>query len=152
MSIPQLARRLVIGIDPGATTGFAVYSRQERKLIRVESTDFWGAIERVKDYARNEVTVIVEVAHHAPTFRHLKAEGQNVHTLSKIARNIGHVTREAQLLVEGLRRLGYEVAEVKPLGKAKKAEDDRRQFERLTGWTERTSQHGRDAGRLAFGV
>jgi hypothetical protein len=94
--------------------------------------------------------IIVEVAHNAPTFRHLKAEGQNAHTLSKIARNVGQVTREAQLIVSGLRACGYTVIEQKPLGKAKKAEDDKRQFEQQTGWTKQTSQHARDAARLCY--
>lgn len=102
-------------------------------------------IDRVQVYGPHEAKIIVEVAHHAPTFRHLKAEGQNAHTLSKIARNVGQVTREAQLLVEGLKRLGYTVVEVKPQGKKNQAE-----FKRITGWQKRTNAHERDAGMMAF--
>lgn len=148
--------RYIIGCDPGVSCGIAIYDTMERKFLLVDTTDFWGAIDAARAYEPNEVLIVVEVAHHAPTFRHLKAKGQNVHMLSKIARNVGQVTREAQLLAEGLRRLGYKVIEKAPFGKKKgadgkySAEADRREFEQLTGWTGRTSQHARDAARLAF--
>lgn len=142
----------VIGIDPGVTTGIAVYHRRERALRSIESTDFWGAIDRVQRFPIETVKVVVEVANYAPVFKERKAKGENANHLSRMAQNVGQVMREARLMVEGLRRLGYEVIEAKPLGKAKKADDDRRQFERLTGWTQRTSQHGRDAARLAWGM
>lgn len=150
------ACRYSIGLDPGVNCGIAVYDRQARKFALVSSTDFWGAFDIVRAYQLTETRIVVEVAHHAPTFRHLKAQGQNANTLSKIARNVGQVTREAQLLAEGLRRLGYQVIEKAPLGKKKgadgnySAEADRREFEQLTGWTARTNQHARDAARLAL--
>lgn len=139
--------QFVLGIDPGVSCGFAVYSRTSQKLIRVETLTFWEAIEEVRLFAADWVKVVIEVADAAPVFWQRKGAAANQHTLSKIARNVGQVTREAQLMVEGLRRYGYQVIEAKPLGK-KNAED----FKRLTKWTERTNQHERDAGILAFGM
>lgn len=147
------AVRYVVGIDPGVKTGFSVWDREGKRLLNVETADFWTVFFRVSNapILRQENTLIViEVAHYAPTFRGRKDKAENFNTMSRMARNVGQVTREAQLLVEGFRRLGYTVQEQKPLGKAKKAEDDIQQFQRLTGWTERTSQHARDAARMCF--
>lgn len=156
----EARKRYVVGIDPGVKTGFAVWDREKKRFAAIETRDFWsvmlplilGTENLLPDVMIRNTTaeIIIEVAHNAPTFRHLKAEGENAHTLSKIARNVGQVTREAQLIVSGLRACGYAVIEQRPLGKAKKAADDVKQFERLTGWTERTSQHARDAARLCF--
>lgn len=146
-------KRFVFGIDPGVKTGFALWDREEKCFDWIETSTFWGVYFRITVshvFSPLNTEIVIEVAHHAPTFAHLKAEGQNKHTLSKIARNVGQVTREAQLLVEGFRQRGFTVIEQKPLGKAKKAADDVRDFERLTGWTKQTSQHARDAARLCF--
>lgn len=151
---PEARKRYIVGLDPGVKTGVAIWDRVEGQFRLISTWDFWDtvfALTRSSVFTPYSCSVVVEVAHYAPTYSHLKAEGQNKHTLSKIARNVGQVTREAQLLAEGLRRFGYEVEEVRPQGKAKKAADDVKQFERLTGWTERTSQHARDAARLVYG-
>ncbi len=150
---PNARKRYVVGIDPGVKTGFAVWNRDEKAFEWIETSTFWGVFFRITEssvFKPVNTHIVIEVAHHAPTFKHLKAEGQNKDTLSKIARNVGQVTREAQLLVEGFRRLGFTVSEQKPLGKAKNAADDRAQFERLTGWTKQTSQHARDAARMVY--
>lgn len=152
---PSNARkRYVVGIDPGVKTGFAVWDRDGRRLLSVETADFWTVFFQISNapiLRPEDTVVVVEVAHYAPVFRERKAKGQNENHAARLAQNVGQVMREAKLLAEGLRRLGYEVIEQKPLGKAKKAADDVRDFERLTGWTERTSQHARDAARLCYG-
>ena len=150
---PEARKRYVVGIDPGVKTGFAVWDRDGKRLLSVETADFWTVFFRIygAPILRPESTlIVVEVAHHAPVFRERKAKGQNENHAARLAQNVGQVMREAKLLAEGLRRLGYEVVEQKPLGKAKNAADDRTQFERLTGWTERTSQHARDAARMVY--
>ncbi len=137
--------RWVIAVDPGVQCGYAVWNRRKKCFDVIDTLTFWEVMDRVQVFGPHEVKVIVEVAHLAPTYRHLKAEGTNANTLSKIARNVGQVTREAQLLVEGLRRSGYTVTEVKPQGKKDQAE-----FKRITGWQKRTNAHERDAGMLAY--
>jgi hypothetical protein len=61
--------------------------------------------------------------------------------------NVGSVKRETSLLIERFESLGYEVKKVKPIRAPKWTQE---QLTRYTGWTERTSQHGRDAARLIF--
>lgn len=147
----------VVGIDPGAHTGFAVWSREAQQFQKICTMDFWDAvfaITRSETLTPDNTVVVVEIAHLAPiTFRRGKAD--SFATMDRMARNVGQVIREAQLLAEGLRRFGFDVIEHKPIGKVKTggkydADEDDRQFKQLTGWTDRTSQHGRDAGRLIF--
>lgn len=164
---PREARkRFVVGIDPGVKTGFAVWDREGNRLITVETRDFWGVMLPLildtenllpdAEIRNTTAEIIVEVAHYAPVFREQKAKGKNQNHAARLAQNVGQVMREAKLLAEGLRQCGYTVREVKPLGKKKdaggnySAEADRADFERLTGWTERTSQHARDAARICF--
>lgn len=77
----------------------------------------------------------------------------------KIAYNSGSNRRESQLLAEGLRRRGYNVVAVKPLRHVTAAGATNKRgkmtaefFSRLTGWDKPTSEHGRDAGILCWGV
>lgn len=142
---PSPSLRYVIGIDPGVQTGFAVWDRQARRFVEIDSTDFWGVFERMQKISASEVKIIVEIASTAPLFWQRKESAQNDHTLARKARNVGQVTREASLLVEGLRRLGYRVVEVKPQGKKNQEE-----FKRITGWPKRTNQHERDSAMLAY--
>lgn len=139
--------RYVIGVDPGVTVGLAVWDRLERKFQAITSTDFWGVFDWAEKYPPDTCRFVVETADSAPVFWQRKAGAANANTLAKIARNVGQVTREAQLLVRGLRRLGYDVSEIKPMGKQKDQE-----FRRLTKWNQRTNQHERDAAVMVFGV
>lgn len=152
---PEARKRYIAGVDPGVKTGFALWNREEKRFEWVETSTFWEVFFRItKSCVLNPANthIVIEVAHLAPfTFRQRRGKAESFATMDRMARNVGQVTREAQLLVEGFRRLGFTVSEQKPLGKAKKADDDRKQFERLTGWTERTSQHARDAARLCYG-
>lgn len=158
---PSTSRfRFVIGIDPGVKTGIAIWDRESSRLVMVETMDFWGVMLPLVcdidnllpgNVIRNTNTeFVVEIAHYAPTFRERRGKATSVGTADRMSRNVGGVTREAQLLVAGLRACGYTVTERRPIGKAKRAADDVEQFERQTGWTERTSQHARDAARLCF--
>lgn len=145
--------RFVIGVDPGVKTGFAVWDREQKKLTAIETVSFWElflGIQRSLLYNTLNTCFVIEIANYAPTFRERRGKAQSVGTADRMSRNVGGLSREADLLVEGFRQLGYEVIERRPIGKAKKAADDVEQFERLTGWTERTSQHARDAGRLCY--
>jgi hypothetical protein len=56
--------------------------------------------------------------------------------------------RESELLVLLLQGVGYEVVQVKPDYGATKW--TREELEQITGWTKETSEHGRDAVRLAM--
>lgn len=127
----------IIGIDPGKTTGVAV--SVDGELARMVTTTFWGAYELILDYKDNSLTrikVVIEVPKTKANWHGPKA-----------AHDVGRVCREAELLAEGIERLGVEVIRQHPQGKL-----NHEQFTRITGWGKRTNQHCRDAGMLIYGV
>jgi hypothetical protein len=73
---------------------------------------------------------------------------ENQGITDRIGRGIGSVMRESELLVLLLQGVGYEVVQVKPDYGATKW--TREELEQITGWTKETSEHGRDAVRLAM--
>ena len=137
----------VIGIDPGKNTGFAVFDKKLGKMAVVKSADFWGVFGMVQTYPVNSTKVVIEVANTLKVWSEGKSgiSLSKIKTASKVGANVGGVRREAQLMSEGLKRLGYMVKEVHPRGKV-----DADKFKRVTGYTGRTNEHSRDAGMMAF--
>lgn len=140
-----MSKRYVVGIDPGVKTGFAVWDRAERKFRSIGTTEFWSIFDFAADVSPDDVKFIVETYDWKPTFGQRRGKASSVGVVDRMARNVGQVMREARLIIEGLRRRGFEVVECAPLGK-KNAD----QFRRLTGWQDRTNQHERDAAVMAF--
>lgn len=135
---------VVIGIDPGKQTGYAVYSMTERRLVQVLTTDFWAAYNRVRQWTLQDVhLVVVEV----PDSRHVwHGSAGSEKANQRMGLHVGMAIREGELMVEGLRRSGYNVHTANPRGKV-----DAARFAQFTGWTARTSQHARDAALLCYG-
>ncbi len=132
--------RLVIGIDPGKTTGLALLNKETNELLELHSTNFWEAMNYCILSAA--ATVVVEV----PQTRAIwSGKGTAGKAKLKVAANVGGTIREAELLVEGLEIAGKIVRQVHPIGKLNKAK-----FNKLTGWTGGSNEHTRDAGRLAY--
>jgi hypothetical protein len=145
-SAPTPKKRFLIGLDPGVQTGISQYDRRDKCLLVCETTDFWGAIDRVfrlSDPA--DCVVYVEDASLIKFTFEQKGEGTYQ---DRISRNAGRIQRESELLIEGLQRAGYEVVRLKPSGK----KWDAKEFQRITGWKGRTNQHQRDAARFVFNL
>jgi hypothetical protein len=135
---------LTIGIDCGEHTGIALYDSNLRKIIEFQTTDFFGAIRFVKKFPKETVKVIVEVP---GDFVYARNDFQKGKVRDKMLVNIGMNRREAQLMARALKICGYIVAEVLPVRAAKWTAE---QLKRYLGIETRTSQHVRDAARLAF--
>lgn len=136
--------KVAIGIDPGKSTGYAVWDRKLKVFISIETTDFWSAYAQVQQYPIDEAVIIVEKPRTKASFRRYgkKQTDAAKHTMSV---NVGMVYREAELMIAGLERLGYKVIKQHPQGKLNKE-----LFESRTGYTKRTSEHGRDAAMLCY--
>lgn len=135
---------LTVGIDSGESTGIAIYDALSKKIIEFKTTDFFGAISFVKTLPKEQSKIVVEVP---PGFVYARNQFQNGKVRDKMCINIGMNRRESMLLAEALRRCGYSVAEVLPVRAAKWTAQ---QIKRYLGIEGRTSQHVRDAARLAF--
>jgi hypothetical protein len=140
--------RFLIGIDPGAQTGLAIYDRQQKKLVELRTTDFWNAYGFVTLHDEKRVEVFIENPGliRRPVYQRLSGES-GANRREKVASNIGENRREAELLIQGIKARGFNVREIKPTQKKMDAKD----FKRITGYVGSTNQHVRDAGMLVFG-
>ncbi len=151
--MPNSKKRFVIGIDAGVKSGFAVWDREKKKIILNKTTDFWGIYYEVCggkpfEYKTSDTMFVIEnPALNKPVFQN-RLFGQNSLQSLKIAQNVGSNKREAELLIRAFRQLGFQVVEAQPTTAKWTAEH----LERLTGITERTSAHVRDAIKLVFGL
>jgi len=133
---------ICIGIDPGKTTGLAIYDRESKSLIELASTNFWDCYGYILTTypAIDEVhSIVIEV----PT---TKANWHGAHA----AHDVGRVCRESELLADGLEKARYTVLRQHPTGKGKQL--DKFIFKRITGWPKVTNEHTRDAAMLVWGM
>lgn len=148
--------RFYIGIDPGKKTGYAVWDSEEKEFVTIGTITFWKVVVEVdkmlnyEEYYHdigNNLTVVVEMPG-----RFLYARHRNVNhkTELNIAHKSGGTYREAELLIERFESLGLRVIAVRP-SKKSQTKLTAETFKRLTGYTARTSEHGRDAAMLVFG-
>lgn len=139
-------KRFCIGIDPGAKTGLAIYDRKEGVLTEVSTTSFWPAISTIEIRFRPELVHVVAIE--IPNTTHVWHKGaKNRGAIEKTALNVGKAIREAELMRDWLTDHGYDLNIIHPKGKIKQDK-----FERMTGYKRNTSQHGRDAGMLCWGL
>jgi hypothetical protein len=137
---------MIVGIDPGTRNGLAVWHVDEARLVSVGTFSFWQMFDRLPpvDWV---VLVVLEDASGVGLYARHQRRGE--HVARRIARNVGANQRDAQTIYEYLRRHQYPVVRVPPVRAAKW---NRATMERITGWTGPTSQHGRDAARLIYGM
>ena len=134
--------KYVIAIDPGVTTGMALYNTETDEIEKLWSSTFWKAVDFCILHEAD--VIVVEVPSTKNAFNAQK--GFSPRAMLKIAVNVGEVIREASLLAEGLGMAGKTVIQVAPRGKL-----SHELFVEKTGWAGgRTNQHCRDAGILAY--
>lgn len=136
-----------IGIDGGTHTGFAVYDNESKEFVAVKTLNFWAVYDFItKIYTPENALIVIEYLPPKQTV-YARVYSATQKGRDRFNQNVGSVKRETSLLIERFESLGYEVRKVKPI-KAKKWTAE--QFQRYTGWKEKTSQHGRDAARLIY--
>ena len=134
---------LAIGIDTGVNTGFASWSISAQQFSEIKTYMIHQATRRIEALINEgyNIHVRVEDARKAVYGRSndkYKAQGA------------GSVKRDAKIWEDFLIDLGVSFEMVRPQkGKTKLTSQ---QFSKLTKYTGRTSQHGRDAGMIVFGT
>jgi hypothetical protein len=137
---------LMIGIDPGVTTGVAAWDGQA--LQSVTSMSICEAMMYVQEL--REAGRL-----HSVTFEDARLRGGNKlksgvdYSGSARLQGAGSIKRDCQIWAEWLGMLGCPYKAISP--QAKGAKVDAAAFARLTGWTARTNNHARDAAMLVFG-
>lgn len=155
---PELAAPFVLGIDPGADTGLAGFvpptgRRQRGRLAFVTSAGPLVALRLLTAWHREGVLLaaVVEDSRRLPVYaRHADRSGRQ---RDRIARNVGRVDCLTDLYLDLLRSFraadGARVP-VRCVEPVRAPKWDAGTLRRLTGYEDRTNQHGRDAARLVW--
>lgn len=138
---------ILIGIDTGTHTGFAVYDTKTRKLTEVTSMMIHQAMKRVAELKilHSDVKVRVEDPRQRTWFGERMSREQERQKLQ----GVGSVKRDATIWDDYLKDLGVPYEMVPPRYNVTKRTSDI--FKRYTGWDKPTNEHGRDAAGLIFG-
>ncbi len=147
-------RSLVVGVDPGTSTGLAVYDPAAPgvsalgpagALVACGSLDFWKATAQLHRTAGTVRAVVVEDPRTLGLYARYRTLSQAQR--DRAARSVGQIDRDVSLWVDLCRRLGVRCVCVPPARRAKWAAAD---LAAVTGWTSPTNEHARDAARLAW--
>ena len=133
--------RTLIGLDPGASTGVAIYIGG--KLDKLETVEPWRIPEVIQAHGAHRV-VFEDSRLTSYMFTTVKSRPAAL----KMARNVGEIDAWSKLIVAVCEQLKIPAHGISP--KQKGAKLDAKEFERLTGWTGRTNSHERDAAMVAY--
>lgn len=152
---PPLVKPFVLGVDPGLHTGVAMYSRERDELLWLRTMNFWGLYDHVLEQDTELLEIVFEIPKVSGGFRlyHRFKKGGSEEVKeggpqSKVAANIGANAREGTLLARRFADFGFDVWSVSPPKKAKKWDAD--DLYRETKFAGRSSEHSRDAARVAW--
>lgn len=136
---------IYVGIDTGTHTGFAVWDGCSKRFVSVDALPIHEALLRVARYAGlTYVRVIFEDA------RQRKWYGTQTASRDRARlQGAGSIKRDCTIWEDALKDWGIPFEKVAPRNNMTKLSAE--QFRRITGWTEQTNEHGRDAAMLVFG-
>lgn len=132
---------LILGLDPGVKTGVAHFDGG--RLVRLETVhpvDIPNVLQQHRPGA-----VVFEDSR---LQSHVWGRGTGVAAAAKVARNVGEVDAWCRLIEHTCSKLDIKCHGVSPQSKGAKL--DAVQFERLTGWAQRSNAHERDAATVAW--
>lgn len=133
---------IVIGIDAGVHTGYAIWNKKTKTLIVAKSLKIHEAMVRVKMlYESNSNTLVrVEDARQRKWFGNAGREK---------LQGAGSVKRDSQIWEDYLKDLGVDFVMVAPKNNTTKLNAE--SFKQITGYQGKTNEHARDAAMLCFG-
>lgn len=131
---------ILIGIDCGVNTGFAVWCKQEKKFLAVQTLPIHKAIMHIATLHREGIYTIKVIVEDARQVR--------FKTKAAAAQGAGSVKRDATIWQDFLKDYGIPHEMVRPQKALTNYTAE--QFAKYTGYTARTSTHARDAAMLVF--
>jgi len=151
-----------IGIDPGRKTGYAE-AVSWGKLLYIDTISFWDAVYRIDGHKRigNKINVFIEAPGDNRAVWTAKSaiteairKNKNIHyaidIALKISKNIGQNIEQSELLIEYCKKEDIPVTSCRP-NERSMTKLTHKEFVRLTGLTNKTSEHSRDAFMLIWG-
>lgn len=137
---------ILVGIDPGVDTGFAIWDAKHQELIAVESWPIHIAMAIVQSMKPDRPFVIFEDARLRKVFTRADAAQQKYG--AAIREGVGSVKRDCVIWEDFLTYIGVPFKERAPVATKWNAQ----QFQRLTKWKGRTNEHSRDAAMIVYGM
>ena len=135
---------ICIGIDPGTHTGVAVWDTREGKFLSLETLWIHDAlfyVKRLSEEYRGQIQVVFEDARQRTWF----GKGD----VSAKLQGAGSVKRDCSIWEDFCTDYGIPFRAVPPVKGATKVTPT--YFKMISGWTDRTSEHSRDAAMLVIG-
>lgn len=131
---------IVLGIDPGANTGLALF--RGGRLVGLRTVEPLLLIDALRQVCPD--IVVMEDSRLQGAVWH-KSPGA-----IKIARDVGRIDGWCDLIEAACTHMGTDLIKISPKDKGAKLSAD--QFRQVTGWVERTNAHERDAAMVAWGL
>lgn len=142
--------RYHIGIDPGTNTGVAMWDKKAQRLTFVGSMMAVEAEEFVDSMVAKHFAEGVMV--HVEDTRNLKMPKGSVEERGPNAmKNMGQVIRDMSRWEQYLQHKGHTFV-MRPLTKSQLRKCTDEFFRRVTGWNQRTNEHGRDGAAYVYGI
>lgn len=144
--------KILIGIDTGVHTGFAVaFDHGEGGVLqKVESLSITQAMQSVleleDEHDLKDIMLYIEDARKRTWFG--GADARQARSGAGIREGVGSVKRDAQIWEDWCTEQGLNFKMIHPAANATKMKAV--EFTRKTGWTGRTNEHARDAAMLVF--
>lgn len=137
---------IAIGIDPGVTTGIAVWDAERFKFIEIMSSGIIAAMDTITDHREtfSDIFVIVEDARKRGVFT--IADRQQEKFGAGVREGVGSIKRDSSIWEEFLTDHGIPFE----LRTPRSTKLDAERFKQLTGWEQQTNKHSRDAGMIVF--
>lgn len=133
---------IVVGIDPGTTTGYAEWCRKERRLLAVEGLLIHRAFERVlRLHSMGQL--------HSVTFEDARLRTWYGNAGREQLQGAGSIKRDCTAWADFLGDYEIPYRSVKPQKGLTKWTTEA--FRARTKWEPRTNEHGRDAAFLVWG-
>lgn len=136
--------KILVGIDAGVNTGLARI--QNGHLVAVRTFNIIEAMEYIKtlsDYCkkyRHPLTIYIEDARQRKWFGNKGRE---------VLQGVGSVKRDCGIWEEFCLYYNIDFELIAP--KHNRTKTTAQEFKHITGWKNRTSEHGRDAAMLIWG-
>ena len=170
---------IIIGMDPGKSNGFAVWDLNNKKLLSLQTLNFWQVLKEITKFGALydlKKIVIENPGLNKPVF--MDKEMKQRKTDAFVALN-DHARRNQEKFgaamdeIESIIKI--HASKAQKVGMNKKYADlliewcemnnldvveirpflpkmDAEKFKNHTGWQQRTNEHNRDAARLVYGI
>lgn len=135
-----MTHQFYIGIDCGKNTGFAIWDKKAHMFIQIDTLLIHEALIIVRDMFFNGTPIFLVIE---------DARKVRFGTDAIKAQGAGSVKRDATIWEDFCKDCGIPYKMVRPNKSIAKWDAER--FRKHTGWSGRTSSHGRDAAMLVFG-